>query len=332
MGHPPVSASLADVAQVACLSPFSEETVRALFKGRHEVEIVLAPDPPAQDAVRDLVCDADLVIGDRSRKHRIDRPVLEAMRKARLIQQPAVGFDVIDHHAAAELGIPVANAAGYNRESVADWVVMAILNVLRLGSFGDRRMHAGQWPYSQMMGRELGSMTVGILGLGNVGNALAARLGGFGTKILFTDVVARSIAGAQQVELDELLEGADIVTVHVPLDKESHHLIDDAALGRMRAGAILVNAARGPLVDEDALVEALRSGRLAGAALDVYEEEPLAADSPLRTFDNVFMSPHIGGSTQEAERRLMEVCGDNLLRVLEGGDPLNIVNGVSRRR
>jgi D-3-phosphoglycerate dehydrogenase len=320
------------MAQVACLSPFSEEAVRDLFKGRHEVEIAIAPDPPAQEAIRDLVADADLVIGDRRHKHRIDRPVLKAMRKARLIQQPAVGFDVIDHRAAAELGIPVANAAGYNRESVADWVLMAILNLLRLGSFGDRRMHEGQWPYSKMMGRELGSMTVGILGLGNVGNAVATRLRGFGAQILFTDVVGRSIAGAQQVGLGELLDAANIVTIHVPLDKESRHLIDATALGRMQPGAILVNAARGALVDQDALVQALRSGRLAGAALDVYEEEPLAVESPLRSFDNVFMSPHVGGFTQEAERRVMEVCGDNMLRVLDGSDPLNIVNGVSRRR
>jgi D-3-phosphoglycerate dehydrogenase len=317
--------------QVACLSPYSEETVRGLFRGRYEPEILIAPDPPAQDAVRDLVADADLVIGDRRHKHRIDRPVLEAMRRARLIQQPAVGFDVIDHRAAAELGIPVANAAGYNRESVADWVLMAILNLLRGGSFGDRRMHEGQWPFSQMMGHELGSMTVGILGLGNVGYAVATRLQGFGAQILFTDVVSRDVAGARQVGLDELLEGADIVSVHVPLDKESRHLIDARALGRMRAGAILVNAGRGPLVDEEALVQGLRSGRLAGAALDVFEQEPLAVDSPLRSFDNVFMSPHVGGSTQEAEQRLLDVCGENMLRVLDGGEPLNIVNGVSRR-
>jgi D-3-phosphoglycerate dehydrogenase len=254
------------------------------------------------------------------------------MRRARLIQQPAVGFDVIDHRAAAELGIPVANAAGYNRESVADWVLMAILNLLRGGSFGDRRMHEGQWPFSQMMGHELGSMTVGILGLGNVGYAVATRLQGFGAQILFTDVVSRDVAGARQVGLDELLEGADIVSVHVPLDKESRHLIDARALGRMRAGAILVNAGRGPLVDEEALVQGLRSGRLAGAALDVFEQEPLAVDSPLRSFDNVFMSPHVGGSTREAEQRLLDVCGENMLRVLDGGEPLNIVNGVSRRR
>jgi phosphoglycerate dehydrogenase-like enzyme len=161
---------------------------------------------------------------------------------------------------------------------------------------------------------------------------VASRLRGFGAQILFTDVVGRSIAGAQQVGLGELLDAANIVTIHVPLDKESRHLIDATALGRMQPGAILVNAARGALVDQDALVQALRSGRLAGAALDVYEEEPLAVESPLRSFDNVFMSPHVGGFTQEAERRVMEVCGDNMLRVLDGSDPLNIVNGVSRRR
>ncbi len=306
--------------------------MRDLFQGRHEVEVAIAPVPPAPDELRRVVAGADLVIGDNRHKHRLDRGVLELMDRCRLIQQPAVGFDVIDYRAAAELGIPVANAAGYNRDAVADWVIMALLNLLRLGALGDREMRNGEWPYPRMMGRELGAMTVGIVGLGNVGNAVAARLRGFGSRLLFSDIVPRSLSGAEPMPLGELLQKADAVCVHVPLDTETRHLIGADALARMRPGTILVNASRGPVVDEQALIQALDSGHLGGAALDVFEEEPLAAESPLRSFDNVFLSPHVGGATREAAARVLEVCGANLNRVLDGDDPFNVVNGVSRRR
>src|ERR1700693_2448955 len=127
-------------ARVACLSPYDEGTVRAMFKGRHQVEVVLVPDPPAQPAVTAACAEAHLVIADRRHKHRIDRAVLENMRHCMLIQQAAVGFDTVAHRAAAELGIPVANAAGYNKESVADWTVMAMLALIRRSFWGDRQM------------------------------------------------------------------------------------------------------------------------------------------------------------------------------------------------
>jgi D-3-phosphoglycerate dehydrogenase / 2-oxoglutarate reductase len=318
--------------RIASLSPYSEEVVRSLFRGiRDDLEILLVPPAPAPEAVRSAVAEADLVLGDKRHKHRLDRPALAAMRLCRLIQQPAVGFDAIDHRAAADLRIPVANAAGYNRDAVADWTIMAILNLVRQGAYGDRGMRDGGWPYDRMRGRELGALTVGIVGLGNVGNAVAARLRAFGSRTLFTDVVPRSAAGATAAPLDHLLAESDVVTVHVPLDRDTRGLIGEAQLRRMRPGALLVNASRGPVVDEAALVAALDSGHLGGAGLDVYEVEPLAPDSPLRAFDNVFLSPHTGGLTEEAEARVLEVCGANLRRVLDGLEPFNVVNGVTRR-
>ena len=146
-----------------------------------------------------------------------------------------------------------------------------------------------------------GGVTVGIVGLGNIGNAVAARLRAFGCRVLFTDVVPRSLPGAAAVTLDDLLSQSDVVTVHVPLDDDTRHLIGEAELANMRPGTVLINASRGPVVDEAAVVRALDSGHLGGVGLDVYEVEPLAADSPLRALDNVFLTPHTGAWTEEAE-------------------------------
>ena len=320
-------------ARVACLSPFDEATVRAMFQGRHQVDVVLVPPPPAQPAVLAACTGADLVIGDQRHKHGVDRAVLERMRGCKLLQMPSVGFDTVDYRAAAELGIPVANAAGYNKDAVADWTVMAMIALLRHSFQGDRALRAGRWRRDdpvrkQMLGRELGAVTVGIIGLGNVGSSVARRLTAFGTRILFTDVVARDVAGAERVTLDTLLKESEVICIHTPLDVPTGALIGAAELAKMKRGAFLINAARGPIVDQKALVHALRSGHLAGAGLDVYEVEPLPVDSPLRTMENVVLSPHAGGATVEADARLMEMVGDNLRRALDGQAPLNVVNAV----
>ncbi|HET7467057.1 MAG TPA: 2-hydroxyacid dehydrogenase [Candidatus Dormibacteraeota bacterium] len=319
---------------MACLSPIDEATVRGMFMGQHEVEVVLVPEPPAQAAVAAACAGADLVIADRRHRHRIDRTVLAGMHGCKLIQAAAVGFDTIDHRAAAELGIPVANAAGYNKDSVADWTVMAMIALIRRSFWGDRQLRAGRWTVEdqlrgdEMMGRELGALTVGIVGFGNVGSAVARRVAAFGSRILFADVVPLTFDGAQRVDLDTLLRRSDIVSIHSPLDHDTRALIDASALSKMKRGGYLINAARGPIVDEAALVDALRAGHLGGAALDVFEVEPLPTDSPLRSFDNVILAPHRGGATLEAEVRLIEVVGENLRRVLDGLPPRNIVNGV----
>jgi len=315
-------------ARIVCLSPYSKKQVEDLFAGRHSVDVVTVPDPPAPDEVLRECTLAELVIADKRHQHRMPREVLEQMRSCLLIQMPAVGYDIIDHRAAAEFGIAVANSAGYNRNAVADWTVMAILNLVRRGSWGDRGMRDGGWPKPEMLGHELGALTIGIVGLGNVGAALATRLLAFGSRVLYSDIVERSLPGVERVAFEDLLRRADVVCVHVPLDKETYHLIDAGALTRMRKGALLVNASRGPVVDEKALIAALESGHLGGAGLDVFEQEPTPADNPLRRMDNVFFSPHVGGFTVESEARALEVVRDNLTRVLDGEEPSNVVNGV----
>lgn len=310
--------------RIACLSPYSEQYVRELA-GDTEVAITLA-DPANPTEVTDAVTDADIVLGDVRQRHRLEHATLRKMRHCRLIQQPSVGFNAIDHRAAAELGIPVANATAYNREGVADIVILGLLNLLRHASLGDRDLRAGRW--QRHTGRELGSLTVGIVGMGNIGTAVLGRLRAFGCAVLYHDIAVRGVSGAEPVSLAALLDRSDAVTLHVPLDADTRHLIGSAELDRMRTDALLVNTSRGPVVDESALVAALRSGAIAGAALDVFEEEPLAGDAPLRGLDNVFLTPHIGGITAESQQRLRSAVATNVRRALGGQPPLNVVNHV----
>ena len=260
------------------------------------------------------------------------------MRRCLLIQQAAVGFDSIDHRAAADFGIPVANAAGYNKDSVADWTVMAMIALIRRSFWLDRQLRAGRWRAAdplrgeETMGRELGAMTVGIIGMGNIGSTVAQRVAAFGARILFADAVPRTASDAVQVDFETVLRESDIVCVHAPLDVDTTALIGTEALSRMKKGSYLINAARGLIVDETALVDALRSGHLAGAGLDVFEVEPLPSDSPLRSLDNVVLAPHRAGATLDADARLIEVVGENLMRVLDGQPPVNVVNGVIAAR
>jgi D-3-phosphoglycerate dehydrogenase len=315
---------------IACLSNMTEKSIRALA-GTDDVRVLLAPPPPAPEAVREVVAEADIVIGDGRHKHRLDAATLAHATRCRFIQQPSAGFDVIDVVAAARQGIPVANAGGFNREAVADWVVMAILNLVRHGARLDRHMRQGEWSQGQFEGREVSALTVGIVGLGNIGQAVAARLDGFGSRVLYHDIQPREGSGVkvERVPFGDLLERSDVVTLHVPLNDRTRGMIGAAELEQMGSEAILVNASRGPVVDEHALTAALESGDLAGAALDVFEYEPLPADSPLRWMENVFLTPHVAGGTREARVRAMDVVASNLRRVLAGQEPLHVVNGVA---
>lgn len=313
---------------IACLSPFSESDVHEMA-GTSQVKVVLSGEAPNQRSVAEVVAGADIVIGDMRQVHRLDRDVLAGMTGCRLIQQPAAGFECVDHRAAAELGIPVANGGGFNRESVADLAVLGLLTLLRHAARSDRAMRDGEWRESIPEGRELGACTVGILGLGNIGASVLNRLRGFGPEVLYYDVIPRDADGADAVGFDELLERSDVVMVHIPLDRDTRGLLGAAELSRMKPGALLVNTSRGPIIDEAALVDALRSGHLGGAALDVFEIEPLAKDSPLRSMDNVFITPHIAGYTPQATENLREAVATNLRRVLAGRQPINVVNGVS---
>lgn len=290
-------------------------------------EIGPEEDPAAH---RDELATATIVLAPLEKERRIDAALLDAMPNCRLIQAVAVGFDGVDHLAAAERGIPVANLPGFNADAVADWTVGAMLYLLRHYARGHRKVEQGGWGPEGLRGRDLSALTVGILGFGNIGRAVARRLDGFGSSVVVHDPVP-SEPGREYLELAEVVARADILSLHLPLNDATRNLLDDDLLATLPKGAHVVNAGRGGVIDESALVRALDSGHLAGAALDVFAEEPLRADSPLRGRDDVLLNPHTAGVTWEAYHNLRNRLFEKLAAVLAGQPPADIVNGVDPR-
>lgn len=262
----------------------------------------------------------------------ITEAMLAAAPKLRFLQVAGVGVDHVDLDAARRLGIAVANVAGANAVSVAEHVVMAILALMRGLATAHEAMRAGEWPLTRWMAtaRDLAGRTVGIVGMGRIGREVAARLLPFGVALLYHDVRRLPAAdedalGVTYVVLDDLLASSDVVTLHLPLTPETRNLLDRERLGRMKPGALLVNTARAELVDEAALVEALGSGRLGGAAIDVFAPEPPPPDHPLRRLPNVLLTPHGAGVTAEAQERIAQGALTNVLRFLDGHPLADVV-------
>ena len=246
-------------------------------------------------------------------------------QRVRLIQKYGVGLDKIDVDAARRAGIPVAIAAGANAAPVSELALALMLAVGRRMMFADRLTRAGRWPRAVMRSTcyQLDGKTVGLLGFGAIARQTARRLAGFDVQVLYhshrrADAATEQSLRASAVPLDELLARSDILSLHVPLTPLTHHLIDAAALRRMKPGAILINTARGAVVDEAALYEALVSGHLRGAGLDVFESEPPRPDHPLFQLDSVVVLPHAGGGVFDNVPRVMGHAFGNMRKVLAG--------------
>ncbi|PSL01287.1 D-3-phosphoglycerate dehydrogenase [Haloactinopolyspora alba] len=308
---------------VASLWRYDADTVGAMA-APHGVS-VLEPSPGV--ATTDLVRNADIVLADPSGERALTGDVIAAMRNCRLIQQPSVGLDTIDLAAAAAHGVPVANTAGSNSRSVAEWVLMATMTLLRDAHRSHAAMADGDWPRPDP-GRELGALTVGLVGMGGTARAVAHLLAGVGSPVLFHH--RRSCAdppdGARQVPLDELLRDSDVVSLHVPLGPATTGLLGADRLSLMKTDAVLVNTSRGPVVDEAALVDWLAAAPDRRAALDVFDVEPLPPRSPLRSTAQVLLSPHAAARTVDARRRLDDVVAQNLRRALSGREILHLVD------
>jgi phosphoglycerate dehydrogenase-like enzyme len=262
--------------------------------------------------------------------HPLRRDVLDCAERLRLVHHQGVGYqDTLDLAALQARGIPVAFTPEGTTVGVAEHTVLLMLAVVKLLPFADSELRAGRFHINALRpaSRELAGMTIGYVGMGRIGRATAERLRSFGTTGVYHDPAVRlapdeEVAlGARAAGLDELLGTADIVTLHVPLTPATRHLIGRDALAKMKPGAYLVNTARGGLVDEQALVEALAAGRLAGAGLDVFETEPLPAGHPLVTFRNVVLTPHISAGTRDALATKMRAIFANIERFYRG-EPL----------
>jgi (S)-sulfolactate dehydrogenase len=307
------------------ITEFMDQDGVDLIAARHET--VYDPDlvdRPA--ALAALLADCrGLIVRNRTQ---VRPPLLVQAPHLRTVGRLGVGLDNIDLAACGAAGISVLPATGTNDETVAEFVMGALLSLTRGGAFqATAEVAAGAWPRTRFKARDAKGLRLGLVGFGAIARQVAKRAKAFGIAVSAYDPYvpegdpAWAQADRRCADVDSLLAGSDILSIHVPLTDATRHLIDAAALARLPAGAYLINTARGGIVDEPALVAALKSGALAGAMLDVMETEPVAAGSHLADTPNLLLSPHIAGITKDAVLRASLLVAENVARVLEGTTP-----------
>ena len=283
---------------------------------------------PAEAAER--MADAEIVL---TNKTVITREMIESHPHLRMIGVLATGFNVVDTVAAAERHIPVCNVPSYATDAVAQYTFALLLELCHRVGAHNQAVQEGRWTqgrefcfwdYPQI---ELSGKTMGLIGYGRIGKAVERIARAFDMTVLHTTPLGRE----GSVSLDEVLRQSDVISLHCPLTKENRHLISHETIAKMKPGVLLINTGRGPLVDEAALREALLNGPVAGAAVDVTEQEPIPADSPLLGLDNCLITPHIAWAAKEARQRLMNTVVENVRAFLQGS-PVNVVNGVLETR
>lgn len=288
--------------------------------------------PPSKQIIKQKAREADAlftVVSDR-----IDAEVFDAAINLKIVAQMAVGFDNIDVEEATKRGICVTNTPEVLTETTADFAWALMMAIARRVVEADKYVRSGKWKVSwhpsMMIGRDVNGATLGIVGAGRIGYAMGERAKGFRMKILYYDVTPRyemeKDLGAKRVELDQLLRESDFVSIHVPLMKETRHLMDAEKFKLMKKTAYIVNNSRGPVVDEKALYEALKEGRIAGAGLDVFEQEPTPENNPLLKLDNVVVAPHISSASYETRSRMAVMAAENIIAFFGGQTPPNLVN------
>lgn len=266
---------------------------------------------------------------------RVDDELLDAAGPGlKVVSNFAVGFDNVDVPACTRRGIPVGNTPGVLTETTADLAFALLMAVARRLSEGYDHVRQDRWQTwgpMLLLGRDVHGATLGIVGFGRIGREMAKRAGGFGMRVLYHDVDRASpqdeaALGAEGVELERLLSESDFISLHTNLTPETEHMLDAAAFARMKPGAIVINTSRGPVIDHDALHDALRSGHLGGAGLDVTEPEPMRADHPLLSLPNCLVVPHIASASVATRDRMAKMAAANLLAGLRGErlpDPVN---------
>jgi glyoxylate reductase len=262
----------------------------------------------------------------------VNRSVLDGMPNLEFVSSVSVGVDHIDVQAATERGIPVGHTPGVLVDTTADTAFALLLAAARRVAEGDRFIRDGQWRADTrwapdfFLGKDVSGATLGIVGLGAIGQAVARRAAAFDMRVLSWTPSGREIPGVQAVSLEELLHRSDFVSVHLALTAETHNLIDAGRIASMKSGAVLVNTARGGIVNEAALAQALEDGQLFAAGLDVFEREPVAEDNPLLQHPRVVVVPHIGSATASTRLKMVDSAVSNALAALQGQQMLHCVN------
>ena len=309
------------------------EEAMKLLEEKFDVEVWTEEMPPPKEVLIEKVKNIDGLICLLTEK--IDKEVINAAGpRLRGICQVAVGYDNIDVEAATKKGIYVTNTPGVLTETTADYAFALLMATARRIAEADRYVRSGKWkiPWGLMMllGQDIWGKTIGIIGMGRIGTAVARRAKGMNMKILYYDVVRNEKAekelGAKYVDLETLLKESDFVTLHVPLLPSTRHLINEERLKLMKKTACLINTSRGPVVDEKALYKALKEGWIWAAGLDVWEKEPTDPDNPLLKLDNVTASPHIASGSIATRTKMALMAVENMIAILEGKVPPNLVN------
>ncbi len=263
---------------------------------------------------------------------RIDRSLLDSMPELEFVSSMSAGVDHIDVQALTDRGIPLGHTPGVLVDTTADAAFALLLAAARRVVEADRFVRKGNWRSENawspefFTGKDVSGATLGILGLGEIGQAVAKRAAGFGMKVLAWNRSPREVAGVECVTMDELLQRSDFVSVNLALGDDTRHLLDREKLAMMKSGAVLVNTARGGIVDENALADALSSGHLYAAGIDVFEREPVEPDNPLLSLPNVVVVPHIGSATTLTRAKMADLAAENALAALKGQAMRHCVN------
>lgn len=288
---------------------------------RDIAELTVLPEPVSVADIAACIEDMDAVL---HKTGRIDAGVMSRQARLRIIARHGVGLDELDLDSIRRAGVPVSTTPGANSNAVAEATVGMALNVLRHLPRSEAMIKRDRaWKRESLMGRELGQAVVGIVGFGRIGRLAARYFAVFGARVIVTDIDIEAVADSPYpaVGLEELLRTSDVISLHCPMTPETRHLIDRERLRLVKPDAIVVNTARGALVDEDALVDAVTAGRLAGAALDVYDREPPEFASPLFACDNIFTTPHVAAMTIQAQTAMAVQAASEIRRVLVDGLP-----------
>lgn len=303
-----------------------------LLSRKFDVEVWKEYAPPPREVTREKLKSADAMISLLSDK--IDAEMLAAAPNLKIIAQYAVGYDNIDVKTATSRKICVTNTPDVLTDASADFAFAMLMAVARRIVEADRYVREGKWQVAwhpaMLLGRDIFGATIGIVGAGRIGQAVARRARGFNMPVLYYSGSAKpefeAECKATRVELDTLLKNSDFVSLHVPLNDKTRLLINAERLALMKTSAYLINNARGPVVDEKALYSALISGRLAGAALDVFANEPTPANNPLLQLPNVVAAPHISSASFATREKMAEMVAENLLAFFAGKEPPDLVN------